>query len=520
MKCDLKTTQYALAGIVLLGALLRFSGLGNNAFVSDEFLDINSSYGYAQTGEWKAWDFNHDQPASMNINDARDERAVLYKWQVAQMIRIFGPTETIARSVSALWGIFSIVLLFWTGWFYSKKKEIGLLAAFLFAVAMSGVVFDRRLRMYAMFYPMYLAFATALFAAFEVEYVKKRVFFRTIWQRYGINAPYFAAAAILGALSFNIHQLSIAIVPTLGAYAVWEAYGIWRRGEGIRNKYVTVFGVGMVVVLVGILVSPLIRSALFGGVLTWFENHYSYFGHVFSDFSSPLMGMVAVLSGIGTLAFRFNRKKEAAYLSIAFFTPLVMSVWLWNRNVGPQYIFFAQSFALLLAASGIWGGVSIAQEYLSGQFGKKAIWIALIVPLIVFPNYGYFLSENNTYHETSSGDNPNYRKVFSFVKKHQAAGDALITRNFRNYYWAGAKIAVYDFGGELSESKLSTGDIRKIMVDYPSGWVVLSGNDYDYISKDAEALFHSDMERISNPYVRGDIEVYHWGVTTDLGEPK
>ncbi|MEK7494465.1 MAG: hypothetical protein AAB615_01180, partial [Patescibacteria group bacterium] len=110
MQLTWKKTWSLLFFIVLLGAGLRFFDLGGNSFVADEFLDINSSYGYFKTGEWKAWDFNFDQPASMNQNDARDERAFLYKWQVAQLFHFLPPTEGTARSVSALWGVFTILL--------------------------------------------------------------------------------------------------------------------------------------------------------------------------------------------------------------------------------------------------------------------------------------------------------------------------------------------------------------------------------------------------------------------------
>src|SRR3989344_663291 len=173
MKLTWKNTWTILFFIVLLGTVLRFSSLGENSFTADEFLDMNGSYGYLKTGEWKAWDFNFDRPAEMNQNVARDERALAYKWQVAKLFSFLPPTEATARSVSALWGIFTIFLIFWAGWFYTRKKTVGLLAAFLFAVSISALIFDRRLRMYAMFTPVYLAFATVLFAVLEREYWDK-----------------------------------------------------------------------------------------------------------------------------------------------------------------------------------------------------------------------------------------------------------------------------------------------------------------------------------------------------------
>ena len=86
----------------------------------------------------------------------------------------------------------------------------------------------------------------------------------------------------------------------------------------------------------------------------------------------------------------------------------------------------------------------------------------------------------------------------------------LLTRNFRNYYWSGAKVKVYDFGGELSQAKLSLAEVQTMVAEHPHGWAILSTNDYDYISHDAELYFKKNMEQVSNAQVRGAIEVYRW----------
>ncbi|HCP08815.1 MAG TPA: hypothetical protein DIT25_03400, partial [Candidatus Moranbacteria bacterium] len=190
-----------LAAIVLLGSFLRFYKLGNNSFVADEFLDINASYGYHQTGEWKAWDFNLGKPAE-RVNDPSDQRAWIYRWQVAQTFKFFPPTEATARSVSALWGIFTIILMFFAGWRFSGKKEIGLLSAFLFAISIAGIEFDRRIRMYAMFFPVFLLFSWNFFNFLEKKYSGKMPLCRWLSDKWGINAMYLIPAAALGILSF------------------------------------------------------------------------------------------------------------------------------------------------------------------------------------------------------------------------------------------------------------------------------------------------------------------------------
>lgn len=216
-----------------------------------------------------------------------------------------------------------------------------------------------------------------------------------------------------------------------------------------------------------------------------------------------------VVLGGRVLWKRLGRPKESLWLVLSFGVPLSLAIWFWKRNAGPQYIFFVQSFTLLLAAIGMFGVLEWVKEHL-GMFGKKAWWSALALLMVLLPNYGYFFEENNTYHETSTGGNPNYRKVFDYFKKNKQEGEVLITRNFRNYYWSGAKVPVYDFGGELSESKFSLAELEKIVAEHPHGWVILSTNDYDYISHEAEMYFKKNMEQVSNSQVRGAVEVYRW----------
>ncbi|KKQ80049.1 MAG: hypothetical protein UT03_C0034G0005, partial [Candidatus Moranbacteria bacterium GW2011_GWD2_38_7] len=62
-----KKVLLILFAIILLGAVLRFYKLGELSFVADEFLDINSSYAYSQTGAWQSWDFNHGEVNADNI---------------------------------------------------------------------------------------------------------------------------------------------------------------------------------------------------------------------------------------------------------------------------------------------------------------------------------------------------------------------------------------------------------------------------------------------------------------------
>jgi len=503
-----KDTAKIFIVIVLLGTSLRLYHLGQNSFVSDEFLDINSSYGYTQTGEWKAWDFNFGKISEVNHNVPRDERAVIYKWQVAQVFHFLAPTEQNARLVSVLWGIISLCVIFWSTFIFTRKKEISLIASLLFAVSISGIIFDRTLRMYAMFFPMYLLVSTFSFLALEKEYKGKIQIFSFFWKKFGINILYTFLAGISFLLALLTHQLTSVLLFFFAVYLLMRAVQEWKYAKKLLNKYTLLFSLGIVSVLFVALFFPKFFRSYAGGLI-FFDNNYGYIKYIVREYYHPFFGLMLLAFGSWWLAERENLKKESLWLTLSFLVPLAMAIWLWRRNIGAQYIYFAEAFLHILVAIGIFGLWKIVCEKYSLTKQKRLFVLVLIVVLV--PNFGYFFLENNTYHETSSGSNPNYRKAFTYFKKNHVSTDVLVTRNMRNYYFAGEKVPVYDLGDEISRTRLSQAEIEKLMQEYKTGWIILSDNDYDYVAKGVKEYLAKNLTRVSNDQVRGSIDVFTWG---------
>ncbi len=499
-----RTVWVFLVICLLVGALFRFPGLGTNSFVADEFLDINSTYGYHQTGEWRAWDFNYGAPSQVNENSARDERAFVYKWQVAALFSVLPPTEATARSVSVLWGLISILVVAWSAWIFTRRADMSLVAALLAAISISAIIYSRRLRMYAMFFPLYLGAATAWYAFYEAEYRGQLALVKRVYERYQVHLGYLGLALALSALAFLTHGLTVHLVIVLGVYVAlrsWET----RTMSWQRNPYLLTLGAGFV----GGALLLITHLELLRSVPNRLEDHFGYIAHLFRDFASVPIGIAVTAYGLAAWYRRDQTARRASlYLGISILVPLLLAIFLWLRNVGAQYIYFIQSFVMIAAAIGL---VSL-YEALRARFaweGRRTLLLGAFVLLALVPNWGYFLEENNTYHETSSGDNPNYRKVFAFVKKELKPGDVLVTRNFRNYYWSGAAVPVIDFGGELSKVKFSLTELQAVEANAAGRvWFVASDNDLDYVAKDVDTYLRDRYERVSNDQVRGSISVY------------
>lgn len=500
-----------LALIVLLGALLRFYKLGETSFVADEFLDINATYGYAKTGEWQAWDFNSGKEAT-RINEASDERAWLYRWQVATLFNYFPPTEVVARSVSAFWGIMTIILMYFAAKYFTGKRHIGLIAAFLFAISIAGIIFDRRLRMYAMFFPVFLAFSWILFRLLEENYTGKIGLLKKICDKFGLNLAYLIPVILLGVASLSLHQLAANIAIIFAVYAVIQFAIIYKKRNTYFNIYLNKYFVSLGLIVAGFFAGkifmPLTVDRLMG-TLKFFNDNYSYVSKIFIDYSHPLIAGIFFVLGIYYLG-KAQKKKEAAWLAVSFLVPLLSAVFLWRRNAGPQYIFFVQSFEIILIASGIYYAMNFFKDNLP-QYKKYACCVPLALSLLILPNYGYFFEENTVYRQNSESENPDYRSIFGYFKKQRGENDVLITRDFRNYYLDGAQVEIFDFGGELSTEHFALEELQEIMQKHPTGWVIYSDNDESYIAKKARDYIEENMQKINAIPVRGKVSVYRWG---------
>jgi hypothetical protein len=289
-------------------------------------------------------------------------------------------------------------------------------------------------------------------------------------------------------------------------FAVYTAY----KKQALINKYSVTLGIVLLGV-VGVFIFAYSKIGMYLAGIKFFNDNFSYFSIVTADYSHPLLALLFFAAGVYYLVKQKKLSKEGTWLAVSFLVPILMAIFLWRRNAGAQYIFFAQSFAIILIATGVYGVAKFFKANLANFSGKKVYLGSILLALLILPNYGYFLQENNAYNQTSAAENPNYRSIFTYFKKKKLAGDVLITRNFRNYYFSGQNVKVFDFGGELSKEKFSLIELQKIVTENATGWVVLSDNDDRYISSEASLYMQENMTKINDIAVRGNVLVYRWG---------
>ncbi|MCX6766062.1 MAG: hypothetical protein NT136_03850 [Candidatus Moranbacteria bacterium] len=485
-----------LLAILILGGFLRFYKLGEQPFVTDEFLDINAAYGYYQTGKWQAWDFNLGQ-VSQDLYGLRDERTWLYRWQVAQLFHWFSPTEVAARSVSAVWGLISIVVLYFAATYFTKSRTVGLISAFLFSVSISGIVFDRMLRMYSMFFPVFLLFSWFLFRFLEEEYKGKIALVKKIQTVAGINAIWLVPAIVAGLASWHLHPLTINIFIILVLYFIIQAGANWYQKRSYVNKY-TIMLLLMLAGAAGYYLYNPKNFLFYFNLLDFLKNNLSYFSAAVSDWSHLILSYSFILLGLFFLVKNSESRKGAVWLAACFLSIVGMAAFFWKMSFGPRFIFFAKSFGIILLSSGIYALAIFLKENLARY--KNQIFAAVMTSaLLVVPNWAYFFSQENSY--SRSENSPDYRKAFQYFLKKRGAQDMLVTKNFRSFYFRDAGAKVYN----IKSRKIDLAELHDILAANRSGWVVTGD-----VKGDFEKGAIDFMENNFKKKETGGVNLYRW----------
>ncbi|HBI17095.1 MAG TPA: hypothetical protein DDY52_03020 [Candidatus Moranbacteria bacterium] len=510
-----------LLAVLILAGFLRFYNLSEKSFSADEFLGVNTAYGYMKLGEWRRWDFNLEKPFQDNEyfktffdfdiwKDGADTytRAWIYNWQVAQSLKFLPDSQEWSyRATSVIWGVLSVLIIYWIAFKFTKNKIIGIIAALLMALSIDGIEFSRKVRMYAMFMPVFLIFSYTAFLFFESKIKSKWEKLNKLNDKMGINFVFFLPVIFLGLLSMHLHLLAANFVFIGLIYFLVMGLIVYRKNKNLKNHYLIY---SLIAILAGIIIN--LKGNVLLSSLSW-ENHFSYFGKSFADYSNVIVAII--LLSVGAYYLIKNKTQEGVYLLVNYSVIFLGAIFLWNRNTGEQYIFFAKPFQIILIAAGIWAIAEFLKNNLK-NYNQKAYIGAIIFLIVASVNWGYFWASENTYVQTSDSPNPNYRNVFSYIVNKREKNDVLITRNFRNFYWQGAKMKVVSLGGERadeSEKKIELENLRQIINSNNSGWIVYSDNDESFFSKEAQTYIVENLEKINNLKVRGPINVYYWSNT-------
>jgi hypothetical protein len=281
---------------------------------------------------------------------------------------------------------------------------------------------------------------------------------------------------------------------------------VWQERKLAWNKYSFASLVMLVGGAVAIKFFPEV-TGIFVSSIKFFINNAGYFEKILSDYNSAILAVILFVLGAYYLYRTLDRKKETVWLLTSLLVPLLMAAFLWRRTQGIQYVFFIQSFLIILISSGIYAVGVFFEKQLTGGFAKYAFATTVVLSLLLLPRYAYFFEDNTTYHRTDVGD---YRKVLLYVRKNLQPGEVVMTRNFRNYYLSSTHVKVIDFGGEAAKEDFSIDKMKQTIAENPHGWLVLFDNDDTFLSKQARQYVDANLTLVDNVNIRGFAKAYRW----------
>jgi hypothetical protein len=303
-------------------------------------------------------------------------------------------------------------------------------------------------------------------------------------------------------------MLTASIAATIAVFSFY-GWNIWEKGKKGWNKYSITLGILLTGYLIVSISPPLAKFyKTIKKQLDLFRFNSDYLNDYFNDFSLPAIGFILAIIGTYFIYKKLGRKKEAAFIFFSAFMPLLFAVFTWVRFPAQRYIYFTQSFGIILASCGVY----YLTIYLYNHFEKKKK-LAVVILLIIFVatlNFSYFKKENLVYWHTKNSFYPDFKKIFPYILENKSADDIFVTRAYRSYYWRGDNVKVSDLQALPLEEKNCHASIEEIISQNKSGWFILPDIDNAFICKEGREYLSGRFNEIKNESIPNTVSVYRW----------
>lgn len=360
-----------------IGAFLRFHHIGLRTFWLDEAAVTNlTRYNFSDLWSQSA------------IQDSSPAYIYLIKIWVGE----FGNSEFSVRTVSAIFGLLSIVAIYFLGKFLFGRK-VGLWASFLLAVNYFSLFYSIQARPYAM--AIFLSILPFYFFAKLLENP------RSI-----LNAVLYVAITVVGVYTHIWFFL------LLGSQMLWWLWNYFSKKYGMIFVFyfflIGAFSLPWVMALLRFGNNRGIESYGAPGLGAFWETfHYFMFGGVWIFFVVSLIALASFFVGLkkeeggGTVRYRLIERKNTDkpssgnyFLLVCLFAPLAVA-WIFSQ-FAPIYVTGRHEAvvlpAFLLLVANLWSGI-----------GNKKLMavIGAVLVLVAFQSVG---AEKQTIQSYTSDD--------------------------------------------------------------------------------------------------------------------
>jgi len=414
-----------LIAIVVLVAFLYFHQLGSFDLREDEFPVVDAAAGYFHTGTFFKWDWIQNKSGQFTECINADmycnyNRAWPHTVLVALSYNLFGISEWSSRLISALFGIFMVVLSYLISKKITKSKNISLLFTLTVVLNYQFVQLFRYTRMYALFIPIFFLFVYLLGKGIT-NYSKNKELPQIISFRYF----YLFLATILFLVCYLLHINTLIIGP---AFLVFLLFNLFLN---YKSKYLLLFAIGLAsIVSIFVLIFFKIIDPSFLGLLGFLNNpNFTYWDFLFNGPFNMITGISLVLANSFIFfdkRFRLNKELIILIYSLVFSAGMFF-VYFAMRYSGFTYISHIVPFAILL--------VIYSFYRLSNIFNQSIIKLLLIILLILSLLLSSLSSINSIYNDENSYGK--YSVAYPTIVNNYKLGDVIFGQYLKGFYLNG-----------------------------------------------------------------------------------
>lgn len=343
-----KTYLPILIATLLFGSYLRLHNLGVPSFWVDELDFVEAAKSQSRVGE------------PLLASGYAYPRAPLLTSSLVLSYKLFGVSEFSSRLPSAIFGIMTILLVFFIGrrWF---DEQVGLMAAIFVACMPFEVGWSRACRMYSLLQLTFLAGMFLFYHGFEKsdsgtsESAGTATGLRNLFESWQIDWRLLLTGCVLLAVSFTSHQNAALFLPSFVVYIVTMfLVNGWRDGwsASLHSKYGALAGLTTIGVLL-VLALPPAREFLnyaVGYQPKWAEvasaqNRWRILNFMFGSSHFPLN----LLFLLGALQIVRTCHKAGIFALANFVVPVLLFsfVFQYRKN---DYVYHVYPILFLVAA--------------------------------------------------------------------------------------------------------------------------------------------------------------------------
>ena len=490
-----KNTFILLFIIIILGSFFRLYNLSAQSYWMDEGYTINAVISAQENGITKT--------GASILDSGQNYSCPLYCLPTAKISDFFGNNPLSFRILSVIFGIFSIILIFFITKLIFKNNKASILSAFLMSLSYWQITWSRQARWYTM---LLFFFWLSIYFFFRATYSRKN------------RVLNYSLTLIFLILAIFTHKLAI-ILPFIFIFQV-----IANKAKQSRSKITTII-LFLVTVTTLILTSNFLINSIKNTELSYNLPYYLNF-YLRNYF---IFIIIAILYYFTT---NKNNQKKVIFLVILLLSYLIPLSFLTNI-IHYRYMFHLTPVFFILGSIGIIDIYEkIKHKYIKTTFILLILSAFFILKQgVVYPPDFYFLEADSPerfdrpyYAYTPQPDfNKAYKKIEQNIKKNEIiiSSHPHFNKIFLNRagYWLSYSYLGFDkkvekiinnkeyyVGAEVIENleelkKITTNNHGYIVFDYMAQDNRISKEIINYIQQNLNPIFHDRINTYSQIWV-------------------